>query len=97
MSKAKQKPVRSDAEFKAEAINLFLAQNKPATEVAKGLGIEPHKLRAWVRAAQSSSSGNKVSQTVLDELAKVKKDNKSLKMEIEILKKAATYFAKNLS
>lgn len=90
MSKAKQSRKQHTNEFRTQAVNLFLSQNRTAAEVARELGIEPYQLRAWIRQANTSGAGSADSQTVLDELAQVKKELKTLKMENEILKKAAT-------
>jgi transposase-like protein len=98
MSKIKPRPkVKHTTEFKTQAVNLFLSQNKPASEVANELGMEAHLLRAWVRQAKVTAVGSSGSKTVLDELAQLKKELKTVRMENEILKKAATFFAKNLS
>lgn len=98
MSKIKPRPkAKHTAEFKTQAVNLFLSQNKPASEVANELGMEAHLLRSWVRQAKTTNAGSPGSKTVLDELSQLRKENRTLKMEIEIVKKAATYFAKNLS
>jgi transposase-like protein len=97
VTKSKPNRKKYTEEFRTQAVNLFLSQNKPATEVAKELGVQAHLLRVWIRQANAPSTSSAGTKTVLDELAQLKKDFKTLKMENEILKKAATYFAKNLS
>lgn len=98
MTKNKKHGRAHTAEFRNQAVNLFLSQDRSAEQVAQELGIKGYLLRSWVRqsnANKNSSPG--ADKTLLDELASIKKENKNLKMEVEILKKAAAYFAKNLS
>jgi transposase-like protein len=97
VTKSKPNRKKYSEEFRTQAVNLFLTQNRPATEVAKELGVQAHLLRVWIRQANAPNASSAGTKTVLDELAQLKKDFKTLKMENEILKKAATYFAKNLS
>ena len=102
MSKSKtsgssQNKNQYSSEYRNQAVNLYLSQDRTAAEVARELGIKPHQLRAWIRQAKNSSSESKSQRTVLDENAQLRKELKTLRQEVEILKKAATYFAKNLS
>ena len=97
MSKAKKTSKQYTAEFRTQAVNLFLSQSRPASDVARELGVEPYMLRTWIRQANATGAESSSSKTVLDELAQLKREMKTLKQENEILKKAATYFAKNLS
>jgi len=97
MTKSKSPSKNFTEEFKTQAVNQFLSQNKSAEDVARELGIKGYLLRAWIRNASSAKAGPAGNQTLLDELAQLKKDNRQLKMELEILKKAASYFAKSLS
>jgi len=93
-------------EFRDTAIKLALAGNKSTAEVARELGLPEWKLYAWVqswRKANGKSAGNtKVvgngssRSPAEEELRKLQKRNKELEQEVEILKKAAAYFAKSL-
>ena len=89
MPKAKQIRRNYTNEFRTEAVNLFLTQKRSASDVARELGVEPHLLRSWIRQSSASGTGSAGSKTVLDELSQLKKEAKTLKMENEILKKAA--------
>lgn len=97
MSRAKKTAKQYTAEFRTQAVNLYLSQDRTASDVARELGVEPYLLRGWIRQANAAGAESSNSKTVLDELAQLKKELKALKQENEILKKAATYFAKNLS
>ena len=97
---AKKRPRRLyTKEFQDNAVRLVLTQSKSAAEVARELDVPVWKLQGWVRRAtqeedQSKPSGGK---TVSEELMQLKKELKTVKMENEILKKAAAYFARNLT
>ena len=83
-------------EFKEEAVKLVLEHGYKITEAAKNLGIHPNQLGRWKREFEGESSGNEnsaSSATLRAELNRLRKENKQLKMEREILKKAA-FFAR---
>ncbi len=86
-------------EFQDNAVHLVLTQGKSAAEVARELDIPSWKLQGWVRKAVDSEGQEKLTngKTVAEELMQLKKEMKSLKMENEILKKAAAYFAKTVT
>jgi transposase-like protein len=83
-------------EFQQNAVRLALNGEKSKAAVARELGIPEWKLRDWVRATMQASVKNG-SKSALDDLLALQQENKKLRMENEILKKAATYFAKNLT
>lgn len=92
------KGIRYRAEFKAEAIKHIAERGYSAVEVAKRLGITDKSLYRWKSDADKLVSAPHLSQ---DELTSLKSENarlnKALKRaeeERDILKKAATYFAK---
>ena len=101
--KAVKKPSYT-IEFKQDAAKLILEQDYTYPQAAASLGISQSALRRWVNA--ESKGGNKASQgasgTVKthlslsehDELLRLRKEVIRLKMEREILKKAAVFFAK---
>ncbi len=86
-------------QFKDEAIRLALTSSQSIAQTARDLGIKENTLYNWVTRAKnrvnalSSDSGPKEANLV-DELNRLRKDNARLKEEREILKKAATFFAK---
>jgi transposase len=91
------KPVtrkRYTAEFKAQAAGL-VGLGKPVPEVAEDLGIGTSILYGWVRkgsqSGQLGSGGLRAvgEQSAADELPRLRRENASLKLENDILKKAA--------
>jgi transposase-like protein len=77
--------------FKTEAVKLVREQGRRAKE----LGISESALRKWVNASDVEQ-GTKAGLTVAEkaEIRDLKREVATLKMEREILKKAATFFAK---
>jgi len=92
---------RYSEEFKRHAVELLENRDKPGMEIARELGIKQNQLYKWREqlkqkgdAAFKGSGRPKADQT--SEVAKLKQENKRLQEELEILKKAAAYFAKEL-
>ena len=82
-------------EFREEAVKLVTEQGYTAAEVSRNLGIEPSLLYKWKNKIQNwQAVGISNPQAVQEELRRLRKENKRLKMEREILKKAAAFFAK---
>ena len=84
-------------EFKEEAVKLITEQGYQISEAARNLGINSNLLGRWKRELEgnedgSSSLGGMVAMQ--SELKRLRNENKRLKMEREILKKAAAFFAK---
>lgn len=87
----------SDA-FKADAVHLVIQEGLSATSVAKDLGIPPNTLLKWVNKVRSPEQqeeriGSRPIEDKDAELARLRKENRILKEEREILKKAAAFFA----
>ena len=84
-------------EFKADAVKLCLAGGRTVGQVAKELDLTETALRAWVRQAEiDAGQGAPEALTTEErtELSRLRRENKQLRMEREILKQAATFFAK---
>jgi len=93
MEKKKQKYTR---EFKAEAVKLVKEQGRSQSEVSKSLGISSVNISRWVQGESSSGVvrvGKQNPSSEQTELERLRLENKRLKMEREILKKAAAFFA----
>lgn len=83
-------------EFKEGAVRLILDEEKKIPETARNLDVSESLLRGWVKQAEADRSGGKTGLTTEEraELARLRKENRVLKMERDILKKAAAFFAK---
>lgn len=85
-------------EFKRDAVSLVLEQGYTRTEAAKSLDIHSALLGRWVKEYQSDSGdafrGRGKLKAEQEELRQLREEVKRLKMEKEILKKAALFFAK---
>lgn len=84
-------------EFKKEAVNLVKEQGYPVAEAARNLGVSPSILGRWKRELEKSEDGETNPGSMANmqaELKRLRKKNKRLEMEREILKKAATFFAR---
>ena len=85
---------RYTAEFKAQAVGL-VGSGKPVKDVARDLGISEGVLYEWVRkgsqSAELGSEGLRAvgEQSEADELRRLRRENATLKLENDILKKAA--------
>ncbi len=85
------------AEFKNEAVKLVTEQGYSIAEAARNLGVNANLLGRWKKDSEQSKDENQApgSQAAMQaELKRLRKENKQLKMEREILKKAAVFFAK---
>lgn len=85
-------------EFISEAIKLVTEHGYSQAEASKSLGINSRNLNRWILQASGScenESTNRQHVAVLaqEELERLRRENKRLKLEREILKKAATFFA----
>ena len=90
---------RYTREFREEAVKLVTEENLSWSEAAHRLALPTSTLANWVKASKSGKLGDigKIYRPLTEveiELARVKKENTTLKMENEILKKAAAYFAR---
>ncbi len=85
---------RYTAEFKAQAVGL-VGVGKPVKEVARDLGISEGVLYGWVREGSqtaplgSAGTGAVGERSEADELRRLRRENANLKLENDILKKAA--------
>ena len=84
-------------EFRAEAVRLVKDSGRPVAQIAKELGVIPETLRNWVKSDQESSAseGEPLSLEDRARLKELERINRQQAMEIEFLKKAAAYFAKD--
>jgi transposase len=83
-------------DYKAGAVRLVLDEGKTVAAAARDLGLTESSLRNWVEQARADRSHGKTGLTTAEreELARLRKENRILQEEREILKKAAAFFAK---
>lgn len=81
-------------EFRAEAVRLFRAGDKTLAEIAADLGVSKESLRRWDKR-QEIDEGTRDGLTTgeREEFARLRRENRVLREEREILKKAAAFFA----
>lgn len=93
---AKRTNKQYSTEFKEEAVALIQEQGYSVSEAAKSLGIGTSLLYKWKEKAEAQSDSNAMSEDERSELKRLRAENKTLRMEKEILKKASTFFAKEM-
>lgn len=87
--------VRYPAEFKAEAVRQVTDRGHAVVDVAKRLGVSDKSLYLWLRLAKEhQSTGGGEAAKLRAEVARLKAELRRANEERDILKKAATYFAK---
>jgi transposase len=87
---------RFDDEFKAQAVRLVLDEGKTVGAAARDLDLTETALREWVKRARADRTKGRTGLTSAEreELAQLRKENRQLRLEREILKNAAAFFAK---
>ena len=90
---------RFTAEFKAQAVKRLLEGGKGLSEVATELGLSPGQLSGWrteqlVAGSAEALAARKAEQA---EMQRLKRENKRLEEEVEILRKAAAFFARGIA
>lgn len=83
-------------EFKESAVKLAVESDQPISKTAEELGINKNTLHTWIsKYHRPQTQGGRVeAEHLYDELKRLRKENKRLAEERDILKKAAAYFAK---
>ena len=83
-------------EFKEEAVALVSDQGYSVPEAANSLGIRSNLLYRWKDKIDEKAAGTALAEDERIELQRLRKENKELRMEKEILKKASAFFAKEM-
>ena len=97
-SKKGRRPRRHfDEEVRRQAVCLVLEEGKTVGAVARDLDLTPSALRLWVIRAQAHRTHGRTGLTTAEreELAHLRRENRELRTERDILKKAAASFAKH--
>lgn len=100
---SKRKPYKTyTKEFKVEAVRLMTESDRPSSELAAQLGIRRNQLYKWKSQLEDKGDdafSNKLGRPRKEDqsdIVTLRQENKRLKEEVEILKKAAAYFAREL-
>ena len=102
MSKTRKPRSTYPREFKLEAIRLMTESGRPPAEIAAELGIRRNQLYKWKEQLERrgedalTSKRGRPRKADQSELTTLRQENDRLREEVEILKKAAVYFAKDL-
>ena len=83
-------------EYKEEAVALVTEQGYSVPKAAESLGINPNMLYKWKDKLEAESQVKDLEESERDELKRLRKEIKELRMEKEILKKASAFFAKEM-
>ena len=96
MGRKKARSRRSfSKEFKAEVVDLVRTSGKTVPEVCRDLDLTETAVRGWVRQAEvDSGERDGLTTTEREELARLRKENRVLREERDILKRAVTFFAR---
>lgn len=88
-------PAAKPEEFRRRAVELARLGDKPVAEIAKDLGVSESGLRRWMAQADVESGAVVgVTRDERAELVRLRRENRVQAMEIEILKRASAYFAR---
>ena len=92
-------------EFRDSTVQLVMNSEQSVLQIGKDLDVNPKTIYNWIRVYKKAnnisvnpvgSSNNSIKETQNDELKRLRAENKLLKQERDILKKAAAYFAKEV-
>ena len=88
-------PAAKPPEFRRRAVDLARAGEQPVAKIASDLGISESCLRRWM-AVEDVDAGRREGLTTSErkELVELRRQNRVQAMEIEILKRASAYFAR---
>jgi transposase-like protein len=87
-------------EFRAEAVRLFREGDKTLTECAQAIGVSRTGLSKWIRQAEideGKGPEGALTTSEREELQRLRRENRQVKMERDFLKKAAAFFARENS
>ena len=89
-----EKGIRYTPEFRTEAVNLVKESGKSINEIARDLGVSSTSLDRWIKQHEVDAGEREGLTTAeREELQRLRRENRILREEREILKKAAAFFA----
>jgi transposase len=88
---------RFDEDFRAQAVQVVLDEGKTVAAAARDLDLTPSALRYWVQQARANRTKGRTGLTTAEreELGRLRKEVRELRMERDVLKKAAAFFVKD--
>lgn len=86
---------RYPAEFKASAVRLVLEQGMSAREAAGNLGVKLSTLLFWIKQHRRGQGSARAQEDLRQQVKRLQAEVDRLRMERDILKKAAAYFAQD--
>jgi transposase len=92
-----KKRKRYTAEFKAEAVRVARENKKPIYQQAMDIGVSDTALRRWIRQDdidQGKGPAGALTTEEREELTRLRRENRQVKMERDFLKKASAFFAR---
>lgn len=87
-------PVAKPPEFRRRAVELARRGEQPVAQIAKDLGISVSCLRRWIALDVDTGRKDGITSDERRELVELRRRNRVLEMENEILKRASAYFAR---
>tara|TARA_R110002072_G_scaffold33030_3_gene100200 strand:+ start:1511 stop:1804 length:294 start_codon:yes stop_codon:yes gene_type:complete len=96
MMNQKRKYKTYSKEFKEEAVSLVNDQGYSVNEAAEAVGVNPNQIYNWKKQLEEQANGTLLNDNERIELLKLRAENKRLKMEKDILKKASAFFAREM-
>lgn len=93
---SERKRRRFSPDFKKDAVALVTEQGYSVAKAAQAVGVSENNLRRWKKELEQETSGERLNTDERAELARLRRENKELRMEKEILKKASAFFAKEM-
>ena len=92
---SRRRYAKHSAEFRDEAVRQVRESRESLAKIARELGVNENTLRLWVRDAEPMPPP--ANEDERSELKRLRKEVRQLRMERDILKKAAAFFAKHSS
>jgi transposase len=97
MGKKRPRPRRSfTAEFKAEIVELCQRGDRTVGQIARDFDLTETAVRAWVKQAEldAGTRSDGLTSDEREELAALRRENRQLREDVEILKRATAFFVK---
>ncbi|MFF1893993.1 transposase [Streptomyces sp. NPDC058206] len=94
IGKKKPRPRRSfTPEFKAEIVELCRRGDRSVGQIAKDFDLTETEVRLWVSQAEVDAGQRDLTSSEREELAALRRENRRLREDVEVLKRATAFFA----